>query len=284
MNCLYSTLTHCTVNDLHWEVKINALHFWRIFIRRQFTNQGMIDGIFPTVTFSKEKKKIVTLTEKEILLRIHKILNDLSDHGLLGILLECLNDDCDLEVVKAAVYIIKKLSLCLDTYDYVRQMNSITTATETSKNYDNNQSSSSSSLSTTTLLSKMENQNNLNENSSIINTKSSKNNDDNEENLNSENIIESIINSNDINLLSMAYKNQMQVECSRGTCQVDENLFKKYSKIKPKDYIMKIKLLNVDQIVEKRSEWIMSTESLNSLLDDMLFYIKTLEVNDADCY
>jgi len=60
-NTLFSTLNYCVVGDHHTEVKLNALNFWRREFYRQFSNQGMIDGSFPTVTFSKEQKKIVTL-------------------------------------------------------------------------------------------------------------------------------------------------------------------------------------------------------------------------------
>lgn len=57
-------MAHCAVNDFYWEVKINALDFWSRVICRQLSHQGMIDGTFPAVTFSKEHKKIITLNEK----------------------------------------------------------------------------------------------------------------------------------------------------------------------------------------------------------------------------
>ena len=57
-------MAHCAVNDFYWEVKVNSLDFWRNVICRQFCHQGMIDGTFPAVTFSKEHKKIITLTDK----------------------------------------------------------------------------------------------------------------------------------------------------------------------------------------------------------------------------
>lgn len=71
-------MAYAAVSDLHWEVKVNALHFWEKVIEQQMSDQGMIDGIFPSVTFSKENRKIVLLTEKEIKLRLNKVLGELA--------------------------------------------------------------------------------------------------------------------------------------------------------------------------------------------------------------
>jgi hypothetical protein len=70
-------MAFAAMSDLHWEVKINALQFWEKVIERQMSDQGMIDGVFPSVTFSKENRKIVTLTENEIKLRLNKVLGEL---------------------------------------------------------------------------------------------------------------------------------------------------------------------------------------------------------------
>lgn len=66
LDTVFSALAHAAVNDLYWEVKLNALNFWQMVIAQQLKHQGMIDDTFPTVTFSKEHKKIVTLTDKEV--------------------------------------------------------------------------------------------------------------------------------------------------------------------------------------------------------------------------
>lgn len=71
---VFSVMTYCAVNDLYWEVKTNALKFWMEVMCRQFQHQGVIDNTFPSVTFSKEHKKIVQLTQKEILLRLTKVI------------------------------------------------------------------------------------------------------------------------------------------------------------------------------------------------------------------
>lgn len=43
-------------------------------ISQQLKHQGMIDDTFPTVTFSKEHKKIVTLTNKEVMCNLEILI------------------------------------------------------------------------------------------------------------------------------------------------------------------------------------------------------------------
>lgn len=113
---IYEMMAYAATLDLHWEVKIRAFEFWDTFITQQLNNQGMIDGAFPTVTFSKENRKIVTLTDTEIHRRLVKVLEQLSECGCLSVLLSAMQDDCDLEVVKVAVDTTKKLVQLLNRY------------------------------------------------------------------------------------------------------------------------------------------------------------------------
>lgn len=80
-----NAMATAAVLDLHWEVKVNALQFWRHFIKSHLTDQGMLDGSFPNVTFSKEHRKIVQLNETEIKRRVNKALDDLSKQKCLGV-------------------------------------------------------------------------------------------------------------------------------------------------------------------------------------------------------
>lgn len=66
-------MSHAAVTDLHWEVKVNALDFWHNVLERHLMDQGVIDGSFPKITFSKENRKIVTLNEIEIKRRLVKV-------------------------------------------------------------------------------------------------------------------------------------------------------------------------------------------------------------------
>jgi hypothetical protein len=75
---VFMVMAYAAMSDLHWEVKVNALEFWEKVIQKQMSDQGMIDGIFPSVTFSKENRKIVLLTENEIKLRLNKVLGELA--------------------------------------------------------------------------------------------------------------------------------------------------------------------------------------------------------------
>lgn len=278
---LFSTLAHCSVNDLYWEVKTNSLEFWKSVINIQFQHQGMIDGTFPTVTFSKEGKKIVTLTQNEITLRLNKILNELSLRGCLGILLKCVDDDCDLEVAKVANNIIQELLSILKTYNYTMEI------TNEEKNYVNGFISKISNENINS--SKMETQKSetqegeINCNSNISNSKNNQNSNDN--NTNSDKIIESIVSANDINLLAMSYENQLNLtDTTDATCNIDEQYYRTFANVTPKEFINQIMSIDVNEKVNRRSDWIMKNESFSSLIDDMLYSLQICDVNEADCY
>lgn len=82
---MVQAMTAAAVLDLDWEVKINALEFWKYFIKSHLTDQGMLDGQFPNVTFSKEHRKIVSLNETEIKQRLNKALDELARQRCLGV-------------------------------------------------------------------------------------------------------------------------------------------------------------------------------------------------------
>lgn len=105
--------------DLHWEVKKTALDFWDEVILECLKNKGMIDGSFPEVTFSKECRKIVTLTENEVQRRLNKVLIELSTNGCLTVLMGAVQDDCDVDVVEKAVVVTKKFVKLLNKYKVV---------------------------------------------------------------------------------------------------------------------------------------------------------------------
>lgn len=82
---IYKQLFTTATSDLHWEVKVNALSFWDSVIDHETANQGMIDGAFPAVTFSKTSRKIVTLTPPEIQKRLRLVLDELQSIGCLQV-------------------------------------------------------------------------------------------------------------------------------------------------------------------------------------------------------
>lgn len=283
LDSVFSVLAFSAVNDLYWEVKINALLFWKVVMCRQFQHQGMIDGTFPAVTFSKEHKKIITLTDKEILLRLRKVLNELSLRGGLGVLLACLQDDCDLEVVKQAVEIIRKLMSYLNQYKFMEHCrNEVDPATG-----ERNSSSIVPVMDT-----------NYSEHTKTTSpVKSTQRNDADYSSgnvprlINPDEIIESIVKMDDMNLLSVTYKNNMKMaECSLRNSFTSESrklhdeLFKKCAAVSTEHFLEKIANIDFDELIASRERWLQKTESFSSLLDDVLFSYYAAEVNDADCY
>lgn len=271
---LFPTLAYSAVGDLYWEVKFQALLFWKLVIQRQFQHNGVIDGAFPSVTFSKELKKIVTLTPKEIEIRLNRILDELSTRGALGVLLECLNDSCDLEVVKRASRMVAKISMFLNSYEYMSEFNH-PEPTATGHPYSG---SAASSLNDTVLIDE--------EMSAAAATPPSDATSMSFD-THSDNIIESIVSLDDINLLVHAYENQMKVDANpaehSGNAINDEG-FQKLVNVKPIDYLRRIGSIDLDAMIESRVGWIHKNESFNSLLDDIMFSLEIADINEADCY
>ncbi|ETN64223.1 hypothetical protein AND_004039 [Anopheles darlingi] len=316
LDSVFSVLAHAAVNDLYWEVKVNALHFWQLVMCRQFQHQGMIDGVFPAVTFSKEHKKIVTLTEREIQTRLLKVLNELSLRGCLGVLLACLGDDCDLGVVKEATKVIEKLMSYLNRYgflDYYQNLPGSTQAvagTATLTKNTNELSSvmatrpsvndaketpvtivSSTSESTATVANLQQEaitsrrRNDADYNSGNVACNST---------MEADEIIDSIVNLDDMNLLSSTYNPRVTMatactlqggdDCGCDPSVQHAELFRQYAAVSVEQFLQRVRSLDLTAIVSSRERWLQHTDSFGSLLDDVLFSYYAAEVNDADCY
>lgn len=115
---LYEVMMTAALDDLHWEVQLAALRFWKYEISRQLSYRGMLDGKFPSVTFSKEKRKIVTLTDKEILRQLTAIMHDLSSIGCLTVIYECMNEVYNIEIMELAYCMATELIAILDQYKF----------------------------------------------------------------------------------------------------------------------------------------------------------------------
>lgn len=115
---LYEVMTAAALDDLHWEVQLAALQFWKQEISRQLSYRGMLDGKFPSVTFSREKRKIITLHDKEILRQLTSIMNDLSTIGCLTVLYECMNEVYNIEIMEVAYCMATELIGILDKYKF----------------------------------------------------------------------------------------------------------------------------------------------------------------------
>lgn len=283
-NCLdiiFSVLAHCAVNDFHWEVRANALEFWRLVIQRQFAHQGMIDGTFPAVTFSKEHKKIITLNDKEIQLRLRKVLNELSVRGCLGILMSCLQDT-ELEVITNAVGIIDKMVGYLNKYNFLEEYNrnnkpklsAPSKKPVIDSNYAEFQSLDNATnveVRNTADLRKTTEVCMSSENGEIIKCTAA------------ESIIDQILQSDDLTLLTNTYKENLSATCEPCNIgQIDEDLYKKFATVGSDDFLNFIISTDLQALVRNKSEWLQHSETFSSLLDDIL---RSFGQNvDLDCY
>jgi BRCA1-associated ATM activator 1 len=280
LDTVFSVLAHCAVNDFYWEVKVNALDFWNLVIIRQFEYQGMINGSFPLQTFSKEKKKIVTLNEKEIQLRLHKVLNELSLRGCLGILIACLQDS-DLEVIRKVVTVVENMMAHFLKYNFFEEYKRMKQKEGETSSFrpvvDSNYSEVKSMFES---VANVETQvrNAADFNKTTVVTVSQENGE-----ICSDLILDSIRNSDDITLLSNTYKENLslnQEPCNTG--KIDENLFKKFATVSPNNFLDFVNNTNLKEVLNERSEWLHHTETFSTLLDDVLQSFG--QSVDLDCY
>ncbi|XP_075230769.1 integrator complex assembly factor Brat1 isoform X2 [Lycorma delicatula] len=255
--------------DLHWEVKINALTFWDSVIDHETANQGMIDGDFPAVTFSKSSRKIVTLTPPEIKKRLKLVLDELQRNGCLQVLWTALNDTSDLEVARKSVTIISKLLQLLQQYGVVEETCGRATTLP--------------ALSVTSIGHSENNKNEkvlknicIEEDYSCNSIKDMSAADD---------VITSIMNSQDIELLSSVY-------CKDDKIVVHEDSKESYIEfVTVNEFIERVSTLNLESIIKVRSDWLKASDDLDSLIDDILAVVKNdfdvsldNNVNAMDCY
>lgn len=293
LDLVFSILAHCAVNDLYWEVKVNALNFWKTVICRQFVHQGMIDGTFPAVTFSKEHKKIITLTDKEIQLRLGKVLNELALRGCLGILLACLKDS-DLEVVRKTVVVLEKLMGYLNKYNFIEEYNKSKNKASTSgskipvidSNYADfemiNLSSANGSV--------VRNNADFSKTKKVcLENKPLTHGHDHHHNHGckpDDTVIHSIANDQDINLLrdlECKFKLEHSKDCSGVKLGlIDENLYKKFASVTSDKFLHEITQIDLKTLVDDKADWLLHSETFSSLLDDVL---RSFGQNvELDCY
>lgn len=268
----YQTLAYAAVHDLFWEVKVKAIDFWHSVIQRQLQYQGVIDGTFPSVTFSKEKKKIITLTQKEITLRLTKVLDTLSKCGCLGVLLASLDDEDDIVVIESGVKAIHSFTEFLNKYNYWEELGNIP--------HDEPMKPSTSSVNepdTSAESNKMETE-----------TPPPATGISTEEYMHSDEVIQSIVLSKDISLLTKAYENQMNMDAtnahSNNSASDQTECSKSFKIVRPQIFMDKVKTTDLNGLIKTRTEWLSHTESFSSLLNDMLYSLNAHESHDADCY
>ncbi|CAH0563702.1 unnamed protein product [Brassicogethes aeneus] len=258
---VYDTMCQAAIYDLHWEVKVNALSFWDKVINLHLQNQGMIDGIFPTQTFSRENRKIVTLTDLEIQKRLIRCLNQLNSAGCLTVLMSSIIDDCDLEVSKCAIRITQPFLELLKQYD-VNTLN-VTLNTPPSPLRINSSSSPISSYSDyeipMTGVSSVDSGVDFSPMPDF-----------------SEKIVDEILDTKDLNLLQSVFN-------SDGSNANATLPLKRRKSSSPKEFI---EFVNQDlkMLLGDRQKWLESIDDFDSLLNDILKEYHEDEVNSMDCY
>lgn len=252
MHDIYKIMSHAVTSDLHWEVKLNALNFWEHVIRNELKNQGMIDGTFPTVTFSKEHKKIMTLTNTEIATRLNKALTELSKCGCLGVLITAVSEDYELQVSKKALEITKILTSLLTKYNVKSGSNNVRTSSSRSSS-----SSSSNPCSPIQSISSP----------IFVSSKSTFDND----------ILEEVLDSKDINIIDDLM--------NLNPAPVSSNTYLKDLIVVSPEIFLNFIQKDLDTIITQRADWLNDIDGLNSLLDDMLkTYNYDDDINQMDCY
>lgn len=116
---IFKFLIHAIVKSRFRYVKIEALMFWKLLIKRELENEGMIDGNFPQVAFSKNLRKIVTFNEAKIKECLLRVLHKLSEIGCLYVFLHTFENEPEELVTKAAFNSITELANLLIKHNIV---------------------------------------------------------------------------------------------------------------------------------------------------------------------
>nr|CAD7400462.1 unnamed protein product [Timema poppensis] len=287
---IYQAMTIAATSDLYWEVKVNVLSFWEKVIEQQMSDQGMIDGVFPNVTFSKENRKIVTLTSEVIKLRLNKALEELARLGCLQALLSGIYD-CDLQVVHKAVAITQSL---LDLL-YKNGVSPTNTAavnpdkklkitngckdicSPSEKTFNRSISESQVSLFNQEFAENLFSIGSPPDNMSETPPHSLEQVDDSSTSNSPARVIETIVFDSDINLLSKVYHRSMSVSNQVPTPS--------HRSITAKEFLLILGNINLNNLVAERNRWLdYYSDNLDSLLDDLISSHREPGQNIIDCY
>ncbi|XP_050345857.1 uncharacterized protein LOC126770497 [Nymphalis io] len=256
---LYDHMVSAALSDFHWEVQLTALKFWKIVIQSLLNDQGMLDGTFPPVTFSRETRKIVTLNQGEIQKRLTRILEELASIGCLTVLVKLLHDETEVEIMDAALAISTEL---LDILDRYKVPQSLTPSENEPKNVND-------------LLNKIK-LDNINVENCV--------GEQSEDLEKAENVIESILKADDINLLANIYERHMSLKPNEPH-PISVNRTKFLSFASPYLFVSFIRSEDFKKVIEQKHNWKNGIKSLSSLLDDFLgIYEINDEINALDCY
>lgn len=258
LNRTYDIMTHSATCDLYWEVKRNALNFWQVVINNHLQQQGMIDGSFPNVVFSKEHRKIINLTEMEVRKRLLKVLDQLSVAGCLHVLVTASQDEDDVAVARAAISQTKQLRQLLDKYKVCDGVKSVKRAPLNKEVKMEPSSYAHDQLNG----HKMD----------VV-----------------DDIIRDILGTSDLMLIDAAAannnNNNNKNEIANGECHRNRIQLAERKVLSTQDFLMFLVHGDFDVLLESKQQWIMRMDDVGSLLDDILNENDlNTDINIMDCY
>ncbi|XP_047995052.1 uncharacterized protein LOC125233193 isoform X3 [Leguminivora glycinivorella] len=254
---LYEQMVSSAVSDFHWEVQLAALKFWKLVIHNSLCGQGMLDGTFPPVTFSKETRKIVTLNKAEIQRRLLKILDELAAKGCLTVLSKLLHEDTEVEIMDA------NLTIALDLLDILKRYE----VPECVKRVEGEPATMHEYYSDTK-------EDEMDHDDVVIKTEEAE----------SDNVIEGIINADDMNLLAHIYERHMKLQNDKPELQ-PKPMIKLLRYVKPYLFVSHLMSKDFKAVIEHKKQWRSGIRNVESLLDDVLgIYEVGNDVNNLDCY
>lgn len=209
------------------------------------------------------------------------MLNELSLRGCLGVLVECLQDS-DLEVIRKVIFIVEKMMTRLNKYNFVEVYNkskkgSSKIETPVKPVIDSNYSEFDHNLAGT-IDPVVRNNADFSKTTEVSISISNENG----EVIPDEMIIDSIVKTDDVTLLSATCRENLNLCENVELGKIDEHLFKKFAKTSPDDFLDFISKTDFNNLVQSKSEWLQHSENFSTLLDDVLRSFDN--EMDLDCY
>lgn len=199
-----------------------------------------------------------------------QVLDELSQTGCLAVFIAALQDDCDVEVSKKAVDLIKNFAKMLKQYNITKELLT-SREIESPKRLENpNDCASYENIifSANNGLSSEDSQYSSEVTNDSVDNNVSSNKQDS--------IIDEILNAQDMKLLETMFNSAN--EPVKNSVQI-----KTRTVLNPKDFL-NIVLSNFENQANQKAQWLQDIDNFNSLLDDILSEYKPTDVNTMDCY
>lgn len=255
-NLMYCVMSTAALSDQHWEVQMAAIAFWKKAIQNNLHNRGMIDGKFPAVTFSREKRKIITLNQEEIHKQLSSILNELAQIGCLYVLNQSMSD-VNLKVEEQAYNVAKELIEILTNHNFNRVAE--TPVFEANKNIKTeNEEKKYESCVPMDLSCDFE----------IVN--------------NQDQVIDSIVNTTQTELIEKLYEDYVEVKNERTAEEVLRH-DTSYHVMNPNDFLDNFRNNDFLRIIEEKKNWNSGMKDLNYMLDELLSLDGLKSTIDLEC-